>query len=181
MAPVATTQDGGDAPTSTVFTNAKDAALRFLSYRARSEAEVRRRLTAKYPLTVVDAVIESLRRQKLVDDLSFARQWRASRERFRPRASRLVQQELRRLGVPQDLIEDSLIEFDEEANAARAAATVARRLAARNVSQKEFRGKLSAHLQRRGFTGGVVRATVEQLWGELGTNSLHCQGNPDDD
>lgn len=172
---------GGDAPTSTAFSSAKDAALRFLTYRARSEAEVRRRLSTKYAPATVEAVVESLLRQNLLNDLGFAREWRASRERFRPRAACLVRQELLRKGVSPEVIQESLQEFDDEANAARAAAGLARRLAAREVTQREFQGKVAAHLQRRGFGGGLVRSTVERLWEELGTDSLHCQGDANDD
>ncbi len=172
---------GGDAPTSTAFATAKDAALRFLTYRSRSEAEVRRRLSGKYAPATVEAVVESLLRQNLLNDLGFAREWRTSRERFRPRAASLVRQELLRKGVSPEVIQESLQEFDDESNAARAAAGLARRLVAREVTQREFKGKLAAHLQRRGFGGGLVWSIVEQLWEELGADSLHRQGDANDD
>lgn len=180
MEPRQTEKSGGALQGSTAFFRAKEQALRFLTYRARSEAEVRRRLSRKYSQGVVEEVLEALRRQNLLDDLAFARQWRASRERFRPRAGRLIRQELRGFGVPAEVIEDSLAEFDDEANAARAAGSFARRLAGRDADWSEFREKLTAHLRRRGFTSWLVAETVGRAWEELRSDPLYRQSDPDE-
>ena len=164
-----------------IFVAAKNAALRFLTYRARSEAEVRLRLVKKYSLETIDQVIEALREQKLLDDAAFAQQWRSNREQHRPRAQRLVQQELRQKGVSSEVIQDSLDGFDDEANAHQAGARIAKRQSIRNGTEEEFRRRISSHLQSRGFSYGLVRSTVEQLWQELRADSLDRDGNPDDD
>ena len=67
---------------------AVDAACHFLSFRSRSEAEVRRRLTRRFPPELVDRVIEALRNKKYLDDEEFAQRWRLQRERFQPRGRR---------------------------------------------------------------------------------------------
>ena len=173
-------EGGGALQGSTAFFRAKEQALRFLAYRARSEAEVRRRLSRKYSEGVVEEAIEALRNQNLLDDLAFARQWRASRERFRPRAGRLIRQELRGFGVPAEVIDESLAGFDDEANAARAAESFARRLAWRDTDWSEFRGKLTAHLRRRGFASWLSAETVGRAWEELRTDPLYRQSDPDE-
>lgn len=155
------------------FVKAKDAALRFLTYRARSEAEVRRRLSKKYGPAVIEQVIETLLRQNFLDDSSFAQVWRDNRELHRPRAKRMVQQELRQLGVSSDVIQDSLEGYSDESNAYDAGIKLARKLASRNFSDEELRRRISSLLQRRGFSYGMVRETVEKLCGELGADSLH--------
>lgn len=180
MEPRQTGEGGGALKGSTAFFRAKEQALRFLAYRARSEAEVRRRLSRKYSRGVVEEVLEALRNQNLLDDLAFALQWRASRERFRPRAGRLVRQELLGFGVPAEVVEDSLAEFDDEANAARAAGSFARRLARGDADWSEFREKLTAHLRRRGFASWLVAETVGRAWEELRTDPLYGQGDPDE-
>ena len=180
MAPRQTGEGGGALKGSTAFFRAKEQALRFLAYRARSEAEVRRRLSRKYSQGVVEEVIEALRNQNLLDDLAFALQWRASREQFRPRAGGLIRQELRGFGVPAEVIEDSLTGFDEEANASRAAGSFTRRLACRDADWSEFREKLTAHLRRRGFASWLVAETVGAAWEELRTDPLYRQCDPDE-
>jgi len=159
---------------------ARDAALRFLTYRARSEAEVRRRLTKNYSPAIVDKVIETLLRQRFLDDNSFALQWRENREHHRPRAKRMVQQELRQFGIASEVIQDSLDGFSDETNAYEAGIKLARKLANRNFPAEEFRRRISSLLRRRGFNYGVVRETVEKLHGELGVDSLRRQYGADD-
>ena len=164
-----------------VFVAAKNAALRFLTYRARSEAEVRRRLAKKYSLETIDRVIDNLHQQKFLDDDAFAQQWRNNREQHRPRAQRLVQQELQQKGVSSEVIQSSLDGFDDGANAHQAGARLARRKSIRSGPEEEFRRRISSHLLSRGFSYGLVRTTVEQLWQELRANTLNRKGYPDDD
>jgi regulatory protein len=161
--------------------NARDAALRFLAYRPRSEAEVRRRLLRRYPPDIVQQVVQQLRGQHFLDDTDFARQWRDNRERHRPRAGRLVRQELLRLGVPTETAQDALQGFDNQANAQAAAARLAGRLSSRGYSSEELRRRLWSHLRQRGFSFGEIREAVEGVLAELGTDLLHGQDHPDDD
>lgn len=163
------------------FVKAKDAALRFLTYRARSEAEVRRRLAKKYGPEVIEQVIETLLRQHFLDDNSFAQEWRGNREQHRPRAKRMVQQELRQMGVSSEVIQESLEGFSDETNAYGAGVKLARKLAARNFPDEELRRRISSLLQRRGFSYSIVRETVDKLCWDLGSNSLHRQNDTDDD
>ncbi len=74
--------------------------LNFLSFRARSEKEVRDRLT-KYGLTQDEITIEveRLKKWKLVDDQDFAQVYVESRSRFKPRSNWLINLELKRKGV----------------------------------------------------------------------------------
>ena len=58
------------------YHTAVDAASRFLSYGPRSQAEVRRRLSRRFPQELVDTVKEALRHKNYLNDEEFARQWR---------------------------------------------------------------------------------------------------------
>ncbi len=155
--------------------------MRFLAYRPRSEAEVRRRLARNFPAQVVAPLVESLTRQGLIDDRAFARQWRASREKRRPRSQRLIKQELRHLGVSDEVIAESLDGFDDAANAYLAGERPAQRLADRGVDRAEFGRRIAALLGRRGFGYGVIRETTGQLWRDSRPDALDGQGNSDDD
>ena len=171
----------GSEQLDSTFIKARDAALRLLSYRARSEAEVRRRLLQRYPPDVVELVIGSLRQHRFLDDQTFAQQWRRDREQHRPRARRLVQQELFRLGVSSEVIHSALADFDDETNAYQAGLKLARRLVSEERSEEEFRRRLRLHLQRRGFSYGQARETTDRLWQDLGTDLLHRQEDAQDD
>lgn len=62
---------------------AYERALNFLSYRPRSEAEVRRKLREKnVEDEVIEVVVERLTRTGLLDDREFARYWVENRLQF---------------------------------------------------------------------------------------------------
>ncbi len=147
---------------------ALDAALGFLGYRPRSAQEVRRWLTREeVPPTIVERVLERLRRWDLVNDEGFARYWVEQRQTFRPRGARLLKAELRQRGVSAELAAAVVGETDASADddAYRAAAKKARQLAA--LDERTFRHRLAQFLGRRGFEWDTISATVERLWGEM--------------
>lgn len=148
------------------YPEALNAALRLLSYRPRSVAEVRRRLARKWPPPVIDRVILFLQEHNYLDDAAFAQLWRRGREQRKPRGQRALQQELRQLGVAREVIEEALEDFDAPANAYNAGQKLAARLVGRGADAEQFRRKVSAHLQRRGFDYGVIAATTRRLWAE---------------
>jgi len=148
------------------FEKAHDRALRFLSYRPRSEAEVRRYLQGKaVSPTIEEEVIERLTRAKLLDDLAFARYWVENRESFKPRGLRMLRYELYQKGLSEDTIAQALTDLDEEESAYQVALKRGRRLA--HLDQVSFRKKLGAYLLRRGFPYEVVNLAVERTWQEL--------------
>ncbi len=148
------------------FEKAHDRALRFLSYRPRSEAEVRRYLQGKaVSPAIAEEVIERLTRARLLDDLAFARYWVENRASFNPRGLRVLRYELRQKGLSEETIAQALTDLDEEESAHRVALRRGRRLA--HLDQVSFRQKLGAYLLRRGFPHGVVNLVVERAWQEF--------------
>ena len=148
---------------------ARQAALKFLSYRNRSRAEVRRKLSQRYPSEVVEQVITRLLEQNYLDDAAFAIEWRRQRERRRPRGQSQLRKELLGLGVDREVIQDALEGIAETDNAYNAASAIVRRLtnAKAGSGYGVFRQKLWAYLQRRGFDNSAIRSTVERYTGEL--------------
>jgi len=141
---------------------AYERALNFLSYRPRSEVEVRRRLRKKnVEAEIVEVVVERLTRAGLLNDREFARYWVENRLQFNPRGARALRHELREKGVPAPVITDTLVDLDEEFAAHKAAEAGARRLA--HLEPPDFRRRLGAYLARRGFSYAVVKPLVEEM------------------
>ncbi|MCH8296940.1 MAG: regulatory protein RecX [Chloroflexi bacterium] len=153
----------GDADSQ--YVKAKNAALHLLSYRSRSESEVQRRLQGRFTGEAIDRTLSDLRRQGLLDDAAFAKEWREQREKFRPRGQNVIRQELLRLGVDREIIRDALSGFDASANAYQAGSRYAAKLPVEDAGA--FRRKLGGFLHRRGFEGEVLGQTVERLLREL--------------
>ena len=155
----------GPMKDSEPFKRATSAALRFLSYRARSEAEVKTRLLRRFPLDVVDHVLVDLTRQGLIDDSEFAMMWKQSRDANRPRSAFLIRRELLAKGVDKELATQAVANVDESDAAYRAGQRFARRL--RELDFTKFSDRLWAHLRRRGFNSSISRETVTRLWSEI--------------
>ena len=164
-----------------LFHSAKDTAFRFLAYRSRSEAEVRRRLARRYSAQIIEKVMAFLRELNYLDDRAFASQWRNDRERHRPRGRILLRQELARFGVSTEVIDEALSGMDEEDNAYRAGQKMARRLWEKKCSPEDFRRLMRAHLERRGFAYSLLGGTVSRLWQELSADPLDGEEDPEGD
>lgn len=147
-----------------------DAALTFLTVRPRSRAEVRRRLLQPRrnrpapPAEAVDRVLASLAEKHLVDDHEFVDYWVEQRERFSPRSSYALAQELRQRGVDRETA-DSAVDSDRDSQRALDAARQRLR-ALTGADYETFRAKLTAFLQRRGFSYSIARETVRAVWEE---------------
>jgi regulatory protein len=138
-----------------------ERALRFLSYRPRSQSEVERYLRDKaIPEDVITDVIARLEQAKYLDDEEFARFWLDNRERFRPRSQRALRYELRQKGVSDEIIAQVLEKIDDEASAWRAVEGRLSRWV--NLPGDEFRQKVVGYLSRRGFDYSTISLTVEK-------------------
>jgi regulatory protein len=143
-----------------------DAALRYLDYRPRSQAELRERLARRgFDGESIEATIARLDRQGLVDDLAFAQFWKDNRQSFSPRSQWLVRRELRQKGVAEEVIERVVNDIDDEESAYQAALAKAHRLA--TADYEDFRQRLGGYLKRRGFGYGVIKNTLKRLWEEV--------------
>ena len=147
--------------------SAYEAALRLLSYRPRSEKEMRRRLARRgIGLRLVDETVRQLRERGYLDDEAFARFWTESRETTSPRSQRLIAQELRVQGVDAETAAAATASVADEEAAYRAAS---RRLHAfRGLDYDTFRRRLGGFLVRRGFSYEVARRTMDRCWQETG-------------
>ena len=142
-----------------------DAAFRYLSYRPRSEFEVKVRLRKRgFDELSIEKVLLNLREQGLVDDAAFARFWRDNRESFSPRSRAMLRRELKLKGIDPCVIAEVAASIDEEVSAYKAAQKIMKKLAL--TDYESFCRKLGPFLRRRGFNYEVTKHTVNQLWQE---------------
>jgi regulatory protein len=142
-----------------------EAALRYLDYRPRSEAELRERLSGRgFDDDSIETVLKRLKQQALVNDTAFARFWRDNRQSFRPRSRWLTTRELRQKGVASDIIEQVVATIDDEDSAYRAATTKLHRMPP--TDYQDFRRRLGDYLKRQGFSYEVINHTIRQMWHE---------------
>jgi regulatory protein len=144
---------------------AMQQAYVYLSYRARSEHELRRSLGQKgHPPETIEAVIDRLRTLHYLDDGAFAASWVEGRQRYRPRGARLLRAELRQKGVDPETAERAVDDAvgDERALARDAGAKKAATMDTADYG--EFGRRVGGFLLRRGFASDVVWEVVRELW-----------------
>jgi len=133
-------------------------ALRYLSYRPRSELEVRNYLRQKgCEPQVSAAVIAKLRSLNYLDDLSFAQIWTRSRLESRGYGPRRVEQELRLKGIDTGAIREAIkqcLQHTSEQESARKVLT--KRFGGASLQDAKAQRHAVALLQRRGFSSKVI-------------------------
>jgi regulatory protein len=142
-----------------------DAAYHCLSYRPRSEGEVRQWLRKRgFSREVAEKTIAKLRKQKLIDDFAFAQFWKDNRLSFRPKSKRLIKKELRDKKVATEISEQVTADIDDQEIAYKLGLSRLPSLA--HLDYQDFYRRLSSYLAYRGFTYEVIKGTASLLWQE---------------
>jgi regulatory protein len=146
-----------------------DAAYRYLSYRPRSEAEIRQWLHRRgFASEVAEEAIAKLREQNLSDDFAFAHFWKDNRLSFRPKSKRLIEKELRDKKVATEIIEQMTADINDEEISYKLGSSRMQALA--HLDYPDFLRRLSNYLGYRGFSYQVIRDTAARLWREKENN-----------
>lgn len=139
-----------------------DKVYRFLSYRPRSEKEIKDYLKKKnVGLKVEEAVLVRLKKLKLVDDQEFARWWIDSRSKGKPKGKIVLQRELWQKGIEREIAQKLLGKQDELTLAQKAAAKKLKSF--KNLPRREFYQKMGAYLVRRGFEWETAKSVIDTL------------------
>ena len=153
------------------------SAVHFLSFRSRSENEIRLNLTKKeFSSFTIEETINKLKAAGLVNDADFARQWVETRANLKPRSRRLMEYELRKKKVPDNQILQAIEIIPDDATLALQAAQ--KKIHQYNHLEKDsFRKKITSFLMRRGFHYDVIRQTLDQIGEEI--NAKNSKKNND--
>lgn len=146
-------------------------ALRFLSYRPRSEKEIRDKLLMKKaPQDIVDKVINSLREHKFLDDEKYAKWFIENRLRFNPKGQRILKMELKQKGVSSEIIEEAIknLSGDGETELPSNDLDSARKLVEKklprykDLEKQIIYNKLGSFLARRGFGWDTIKKSIDE-------------------
>ena len=157
----------------------REAALDLLSHRARTRAELRRKLVGKgFRPARVDLCLDRLAERGLLDDAAVASAFVRDRIRHRPRGKGRLAQELRAKGVAdavasavvddvleeEALTEEALAQQVLEAWLKRQGPATLRALSGREPTpeREKARRRLHGYLARRGFRGPALTSALDQ-------------------
>jgi regulatory protein len=136
---------------------ALDAGLRYLTGRAHSRLELRRKLARKgFEAEEVDAALARLTELRYLDDDAYARG--VVRRRSSSRGPAAVAAELASKGIDREGVAAALQGLDADEQLAAATRLAERLYAAKPVpGYREMLDRIGAKLVRRGYSGSVVR------------------------
>jgi regulatory protein len=144
---------------------AKDRALNFLSYRDRSEKEIRTKLKdVGYEKKIINWVIFELKRLKFLDDERFAQSYAQTQMITRPMGEYYLRRELKQKGLHAELIEQTIEKVYEEKDQLSVAIELAqqRKKRYKNIDEIKAKKRVSDFLLRRGFDWDVVSEVIAQ-------------------
>ena len=146
-------------------------ASNFLRNKPKTESEIREKLEKnEFSPDSIDSVVEQLNDLGWVNDQKFAQLWIESRNSFRPRSRRMLIHELRRRGISERNISESLDQFEES----EAAISCAMRYGKKHLEleKNQFQQKTLNYLRTYGFPAATARDAAAQAW-----ETLHDQDN----
>ena len=153
-------------------------AFKFLSFRPRSEKEVRDYLLRKVKIREieksdteqtqyeksVERVVQKLKNLDQINDKEFASWLVEQRKRFRPRGNRLIKAELAQKGIDKDIINEIAEENNQESEEELAIKAAQKKYTSyKKLNTNEFRTRLGQYLARRGFDWGTIKKVVDTL------------------
>mgnify|MGYP001577196336 FL=1 len=155
-----------------------DASFHFISYRPRSEKEIRDFLIKKlHGKSVangkrIEQVLERLRELEYLDDTKFIRWWVEQRSTYRPKGRRLLEQELLSKGIDKSLIVECLNTLSTASPTGGKKESFSEVDLAKKAIEKKlklweklprlaFKQKVYAYLSRRGFSWDTIHQAID--------------------
>ncbi|MDR1570883.1 MAG: recombination regulator RecX [Oscillospiraceae bacterium] len=154
--------------------SALEAALRYLASRARTTREIEAHLNrVGYHEEAIALAIDRLMRTDIVNDARYAEEWTRARTNRAIGASR-IRQEMRRKGIPEDIIKAAELNADTH-QAANAAVELARKTLRRLSSDEPSarKRKTIQTLARRGYSWEQAEEAYANAARESGAHEFH--------
>ncbi len=142
---------------------AKDVALRFLSFRRRTEKEIKTKLQSRgFDEKTIKRTIEKLKGYDLINDLEFATAWVKERLEYKPRGKRLLRLELWKKGIKKEIIDQVIGDLcrDEDKSALELLERIKKKY--RNLDPLVARRRMYGYLLRRGFSYETSKSAMKQ-------------------
>ena len=140
-----------------------DSLFRYISFRPRSEKEVRDYFKKKkIDLKEIEKLIDKAKSLKLINDADFAVWWLEQRAVFRPKGLRLLKIELKQKGISDEIINSVLSNKSSQSEYKIAINLAQKKLPSlKNYDPEEKKQKLFAFLVRRGFDFDEAETAVD--------------------
>ncbi|MFL2761938.1 MAG: regulatory protein RecX [Dehalococcoidia bacterium] len=146
------------------FTKSIKAAKRFISYRPRSESEIREKLLIKFSPDLVERTIDLLKSQNTINDSLFAKFWVEKHTNSTLRSSSFIKAELKKKGLETEIIDAATEQINDQHVAYICALKTVKNF--HSDQHQVFINKILRSLIYRGFDYSLSAKIAEELWKE---------------
>ena len=144
------------------YRRARKRAMYLLGSRPYSTAALREKLLNNYSEETADRVIEDMTRYGFLDDEDYANRLAASIIKGKKYGLHRAKAEMRRKGVPDELIEQALGEYSRE-DMAESLTELVRKKYSYRISDRDERQKVIAALARRGYGFSEIKIAITSV------------------
>lgn len=148
------------------YERARKRAMYLLGSRPYSTAALREKLLNNYSEETADRVIQDMTRYGFLDDGEYARRLASSIIKGKKYGLHRAKAEMRRKGVPDELIEQALGEYSREELTDSLTQLVRKKYSDRIIDRAE-RQKVIAALARRGYGFGEIKTAIAAVLEEI--------------
>ena len=141
-------------------------ALKFLSYRPRSEKEIRDKLRRKKASEeIINKIISRLKENNFLNDEEFAKWWIEQRTNFKPRSVRLIKIELKQKGIDKELIDETIDHLPSTIDDLSSAKKLIEKRISRykNLTPDKKFQKIARYLSSKGFDYDIIKEIFKDL------------------
>ncbi|WP_141705306.1 RecX family transcriptional regulator [Vulcanibacillus modesticaldus] len=139
-------------------------SLKYISYRPRTELEVKQYLTRQgYAIELIEPIVNKLKDERLLDDKLYAKQFINQRINSNPKGRKLLAYEMKNRGLSDTVIGDTLEEIDDNLEYEMAVKLTEKKLKQlKGQNRTEVQRKLAAYLGRRGFSYNTINRILQE-------------------
>ena len=147
---------------------AKSSAYRYLGNRNHSSYELKLKLAKKgYQKTIITEVISDLRNKGYIDDHKFAEYFIKNRIEKRKEGIVKINSELRKKGIPNEIITDVSNNFTDDLihykNALQLAQKKYNALKPKELDSQKLKGRLFNFLKSKGYTTDIILKVLDDV------------------
>jgi regulatory protein len=142
---------------------ARERAVRYLTYKDRSEKEILSKLTdAGFDANIAQSAIDELKTIGYLDDARYAMKYLSERIRTKALSKKVLGYELKNKGIDGDIIDKVLSEFETD-DYEVALREGKRKFGKYDINDKKIEQKVYRFLLHRGFSYEIVNKVIREM------------------
>ena len=145
------------------FRAAKNYALKYLSYKLRTEKEVRMKLQDDgFHSDSNEKALEELTALGYINNKIFVQKYVYDRSKLKPKSKKLIKMELLGKGIQEDIIDEVLNDWNVD-EASVAESLVKRKFGKYDLEDEKIKRKAYMFLKHRGFCHDVIESAIGKM------------------